>query len=121
VERRFLPHNYDRNTVVYTGTHDNDTTLGWYCQATPAEKVFMRNYMGSAGADISWEMMRLAWSSVAVLALAPMQDVLSLGSEARMNLPGVPSGWWRWRVRREQITQPVLDRLRALTELYERA
>lgn len=122
VEKRFLPHNYDVNTVVYTGTHDNDTTVGWYAAScTPEEKIFMRRYMGTDGSDIAWEMMRLAWGSVAVLAVAPMQDVLSLGSEARMNLPGQPSGWWRWRLRPEQLTGELLDRLGIMTEVFDRA
>ena len=121
LEKRFLPHNYDFNTIVYTGTHDNDTTTGWYTQATPDERVFMRSYMGTDGSDIAWEMMRLAWGSIAVLAVAPMQDVLSLGTEARMNLPGQAAGWWRWRVRPEQITPEILDRLGLMTEVFDRA
>jgi 4-alpha-glucanotransferase len=121
IEKRFLPHNYDVNTVVYTGTHDNDTTLGWYQQSTPEERAFMRQYMGSDGSDIAWEMMRMAWGSVAILAMAPMQDVLSLGTEARMNLPGQPSGWWRWRLRKDQLTHQVLDRLQNMTEVFDRA
>jgi len=115
VEERFLPHNYERNTVVYTGTHDNDTTRGWYLSATEAERAFTRRYLGQAcdEATISWTLMHLAWASVADLAVAPLQDVLSLGSEARMNLPGQPSGWWRWRFAEPQLTGAVLDRLRA--------
>jgi len=121
IEKRFLPHNYDVNTVVYTGTHDNDTTTGWYQQSTLEEREFMRRYMGTDGTDIAWEMMRLAWGSIAVLAIAPMQDILSLGTEARMNLPGQPSGWWRWRLRKEQLSDAVIDRLRSMTEVFDRA
>jgi 4-alpha-glucanotransferase len=123
IEERFLPHNYERNTVVYTGTHDNDTTRGWYATATEAEQAFMRRYAGQAcdAETISWILMRLAWSSVADLAVAPLQDVLNLGSEARMNLPGRPSGWWRWRFTQAQLTGAVLDRLAELTEVYQRA
>ncbi len=128
IEKRFLPHNYERNTVVYTGTHDNDTTLGWYkASCTPEEKAFLRQYMGTNdcvradGSEISWDMMRLAWASVAVLAVAPLQDVLSLGTEARMNLPGQPSGWWRWRFPKEQLTDALLERLKILTDTYDRA
>ena len=122
VEERFLPHNFERNTVVYTGTHDNDTTLGWYALATHAERAFMRRYTGQAcdEATISWTLMRLAWASVADLAVAPLQDVLNLGSEARMNLPGQPAGWWRWRFTEPQLTGAVLDRLADLTEVYQR-
>ena len=123
VEERFLPHNYDRNTVVYTGTHDNDTTLGWYALATDAERAFMRRYTGQPcdAETISWTLMRLAWASVADLAVAPLQDVLNLGSEARMNLPGQPAGWWRWRFTEPQLTGAALDRLADLTEVYQRA
>ena len=128
IEHRFLPHNYDQNTVVYTGTHDNDTTLGWYENScTPSERAFIKRYLGyencerQDASEISWDMMRLAWASVAVLAVAPLQDVLSLGTQARMNLPGQPSGWWRWRYPKESLTPQILDRLQALTETYERA
>lgn len=122
VEKRFLPHHYERNTVVYTGTHDNDTTRGWYANAaTDEERELMRKYMAQDGHDIAWDMLRLAWASVAVLAVAPLQDVLDLGSEARMNLPGCASGNWRWRYRKEMLTGAILDRLGELTQVYERA
>ncbi len=120
VEERFLPHNYDHNTVVYTGTHDNDTTLGWFRSATPAEHAHLAKYLGHELNLPSWELIRLAWSSVAVLAVAPLQDVLSLGSDARMNTPGLPSGWWRWRFRWDQLNQGLLDQLREITQLYDR-
>ncbi len=84
----FLPHNYPENCVAYTGTHDNDTSLGWYRSAPAAEQDFARRYLGRSGEDISWDMIRAIWSSVAVMTLAPMQDFLSLGPEARMNQPG---------------------------------
>jgi 4-alpha-glucanotransferase len=123
VEERFLPHNYERNTVVYTGTHDNDTTRGWSATATEAECAFMERYSGQVCTEetIAWVLIRLAWASVADLAVAPLQDVLNLGSEARMNLPGRPAGWWRWRVTESQLTGPGLDRLGELTEAYQRA
>jgi len=123
VEERFLPHSYERNTVVYTGTHDNDTTRGWYASSTQAEKAFLSRYLGAPVDEgaVSWALMRLAWSSVADLAVAPLQDVLNLGSAARMNLPGRPSGWWRWRFTEDQLTGTVLDRLGEMTETYRRA
>jgi 4-alpha-glucanotransferase len=123
VEERFLPHCFERNTVVYTGTHDNDTTRGWYASAAEAERTFLGRYLGAAvdESQISWALMRLAWASVADLAVAPLQDVLNLGSEARMNLPGRASGWWRWRFTEDQLTGSVLDRLGELTETYRRA
>lgn len=119
-EDRFLPHNYERNTVVYTGTHDNDTTLGWYRSIDERERDFVRRYLGRDGHDIAWDLIRLAWSSVADYAITPLQDVLSLGGEARMNLPGTSSGNWTWRLADGQLTPAVLDRLGELTELYAR-
>jgi 4-alpha-glucanotransferase len=120
VEERFLPHNYNHNTIVYTGTHDNDTTLGWFRSATAAEQAHLAAYAGHPLGLPSWELMRLAWASVAVLAVAPLQDVLSLGSQARMNTPGQSSGWWRWRFRWEQINDRLIKQLREMTELYDR-
>lgn len=119
-EERFLPHNYDRNTVVYTGTHDNDTTHGWYAALTYRELAFLERYYPGAGKDVAWSLIRLAWSSVADLAVAPLQDVLDLGTESRMNLPGTPSGNWGWRFSEDQLTPAVLERLGEVTETYAR-
>jgi 4-alpha-glucanotransferase len=119
-EDRFLPHNYEPNSVVYTGTHDNDTTRGWYATISDHERHFVRRYLGRDGGDITWDLIRLAWSSVADWALAPLQDVLDLGTEARMNFPGKPAGNWGWRYTREQLTDDVLGRLEDLTRLYGR-
>jgi 4-alpha-glucanotransferase len=119
-EDRFLPHLYERNTVVYTGTHDNDTTLGWYRSASEKEKDFVRRYLARDGSDIVWDLIRLAWMSVADYALTPLQDVLNLGPEARMNLPGRASGNWGWRYTADQLTSAVLERLGEMTELYAR-
>src|SRR5256885_8757793 len=93
------PHNYRRNTIAYTGTHDNDTTRGWYEALPEKQKDFVRRYLGRDGGDIAWDFLRLAWSSVAGAAVAPLQDVLDLGGEARMNQPGRPAGNWGWRLR----------------------
>jgi 4-alpha-glucanotransferase len=120
VEDRFLPHNYERNTAVYTGTHDNDTTRGWYALLGEKEKDFTRRYLGRDGSTISWDLIRLAWASIADYAVAPLQDVLDLGTEARMNLPGRAAGNWGWRFEAEMLTDDVLDRLRGLTEVYGR-
>jgi 4-alpha-glucanotransferase len=118
----YLPHNYATpNTVVYSGTHDNDTTHGWFATILDEEKRFVQRYLGRDGRDIAWDLIRLGWSSVADHAVAPLQDVLDLGTEARMNLPGRAAGNWTWRLRRELLTDPVLDRLGDLTELYDRA
>jgi 4-alpha-glucanotransferase len=118
----YLPHNYiDHNTVVYTGTHDNDTTRGWYAAAPEHERDFVRRYLARDGNDVSWDMIRLAWSSVADLALAPLQDVICLGSEGRMNFPGKPEGNWSWRYQQHELGAGFLERLAEMTFLYGRA
>ncbi|HKB35961.1 MAG TPA: 4-alpha-glucanotransferase, partial [Gemmataceae bacterium] len=111
-ENRFLPHNYERNAVVYTGTHDNDTTQGWFTSITDHEREQLQLYTLQDGSDVAWDLIRLAWGSVANYALAPLQDVLNLGPEARMNLPGQAGGNWGWRFRWEQLTDDVGARLR---------
>jgi 4-alpha-glucanotransferase len=116
----FLPHRYSRNAVVYTGTHDNDTTAGWYASLSKSAQARVRRYAASDGSHIAWDLMRLAWGSVARIAIAPLQDVLALGPEARMNTPGKPSGNWRWRVTREMLRNDLVDWLRDLTETYDR-
>jgi 4-alpha-glucanotransferase len=118
---KYLPHNYANNTVVYTGTHDNDTTRGWFSGLSDTEKHFVRSYLSRDGGDIAWDLMRLAWSSVGDLAIAPLQDVLDLGREARMNTPGVPTGNWSWRVGADAVTAERWDRLTELTELFGRS
>ena len=120
VEFRFLPHNHVRNAVVYTGTHDNDTTLGWWRGITEGERNFLRRYDPHVDEDPVWHLIRTAWASVADFALVPLQDVLNLDGRARMIVPGVPSGYWRWRVAEGQVTNDVWDRLADLTELYYR-
>lgn len=118
----FLPHNYGPACVVYTGTHDNDTTVGWYCvTSTEKERDLVRRYLGRDGCDIAWDLIRLAWSSVAQTAIAPAQDLLGLGHEARLNTPsttGAPN--WCWRLTPGALHQGVADRLRELTAIYGR-
>jgi 4-alpha-glucanotransferase len=116
----FLPHHFEPNTVVYTGTHDNDTTRGWYAQAEERVRDFARRYMGRDGTDIAWDLIRLAWRSVAFMALAPLQDVLDLGSDSRMNLPGREAGNWAWRFAEGDLTPALAERLADLTELTAR-
>jgi 4-alpha-glucanotransferase len=116
----FLPHNYPVNCVAYTGTHDNDTTVGWYRGAPEKEKDFARRYMARSGDDIAWDFIRLAWASVAEFAIAPMQDFLSLGTEARMNLPGRLGGNWTWRVNPEQLSEGLMNRILETNTLYSR-
>jgi 4-alpha-glucanotransferase len=127
----FLPHNYTRDLVVYTGTHDNDTTLGWWTNSgrddstripeqVQQEKEFALKYLGTDGREMNWTLIRTALASTANTAIIPLQDILSLGSEARMNLPGRPGGNWRWRFRAEMLTPEIVQRLKELTWLYQR-
>jgi 4-alpha-glucanotransferase len=119
-DHAFLPHNYERLTVVYTGTHDNDTTRGWYASAPENVRDHVRRYLARDGSDIAWDFLRLAWSSVADYAIAPLQDVLDLGSESRMNFPGRGAGNWTWRFTETMISPAILDRLGEMTQLYGR-
>ncbi len=116
----YLPFNFEHACVVYTGTHDNDTTRGWYEAAPEKLQDRVRLFLGVDGHDISWDMIRLALMSVADMAIAPLQDALGLGGAARMNLPGEPSGNWQWRYPSGALTDFLAGRLRALTELYGR-
>jgi 4-alpha-glucanotransferase len=117
----FLPHNYSENCAAYTGTHDNDTIRGWYDQAPEIEQDFCRRYLSCTGDDISWDLIRAVWSSVAEMALAPIQDFLSLGSNARMNYPGTPSGNWTWRLQSEALNDNLVERINDLNSLYGRS
>ena len=129
----FRPHNYPRDLVVYTGTHDNDTTRGWWTGAGAGdstrspedvrrERDFCRRYLGfSDDRDVHWAFIRAVMASVADTAIIPLQDVLGLGSEARMNLPGRPTDNWRWRFRADELGAELRDRLGELALLYDRA
>ena len=117
----YWPHNHTIDSVVYTGTHDNDTTNGWYETLSHEAKQGLAEYVGHEVRDPAWEMIRMAWASVGVLAIAPLQDLLSMGSDCRMNIPGVGDGNWNWRVKAEQIDERAFARLGELTELYNRA
>jgi 4-alpha-glucanotransferase len=116
----YLPHNYVRNTVVYTGTHDNDTTAGWYRTLSDHERGNVLRYAPAIERDPPHELMRLAWASIADCAVAPLQDLLAIGNEGRMNLPGQPTGNWTWRVGGDQVTAALIDWLGELTALYGR-
>jgi 4-alpha-glucanotransferase len=116
----FLPHNYGRNFVVYTGTHDNETTNGWYQNAARDEQDHVRRYIARDGGDIAWDMIRLAFASVADSVIIPLQDLMSLGNEARMNFPGKTGGWWTWRYRPEMLSGTISRRLEEITELFGR-
>lgn len=119
-DNAYLPHNYERNCVVYTGTHDNDTTRGWFEQATEAERQHVQEYLGSSAQDVTWDLIRLALMSVANLAVVPMQDLLDLGSEARMNTPGQAAGNWSWRYPEGSLRPELAGRLGHLAKLYSR-
>lgn len=116
----FLPHNYVRNCVVYTGTHDNDTVKGWYKTAPKAEKKYCLKYLNTTAAKLPQAMVRAIWSSVANVVVAPLQDLLGLGPEARMNFPGKPAGNWGWRTSAAAIGDSLRDSLLELNTLYNR-
>jgi len=121
----YLPHNLRTHSVVYAGTHDNDTTLGWYTAADPKTQDHVRRYLRVDGSQIGWDLIRTACQSVSRLAILSMADILSLGSEARLNLPGRPEGNWQWRMRREQLEGAIRGGTAAylgeLVRLYGRA
>ncbi|KQP19767.1 4-alpha-glucanotransferase [Pseudorhodoferax sp. Leaf267] len=121
----YLPHNHEAPTVVYTGTHDNDTTQGWWATASEAERNHVGAYLDRApdtlAPEIHWTLIRMAWASVADTAIAPLQDVLGLGTADRMNLPGEGHGHWAWRFGWDQVRPEHAERLAALTRLYGRA
>lgn len=116
----YLPHHHVESAAVYTGTHDNDTTLGWWRSAPEHLKDHVRRYLATPGHDIVWELIRVAFQSPARMAVVPMQDVLSLDTGARMNTPGRAEGNWTWRVREEAFNDEVASRLKALAGLYDR-
>lgn len=124
-DNAYLPHRYINNCVVYTGTHDNDTTVGWWQQASSAEKQLLAQYLGYASAEeiqeINWVLIRLALASVANQAIIPLQDLLGLDDRGRMNDPSQYAGNWRWRyTSSDLLTQSLSDRLLELTKLYSR-
>jgi 4-alpha-glucanotransferase len=130
----FKPHAYPRNTVAYSGTHDNDTAQGWFNdpghvggtrsrRQIAIERAFALRYLGSrgGGAQVHWDMIRALYASVADLVIVPMQDALGLGSEARMNHPGTLAGNWEWRADARALSAALARKLRGLAETYDRA
>lgn len=126
-----LPHNYIPNAVAYTGTHDNDTTVGWFSSAAgegstrddsqiTREREFCLKYLNSDGEAIHWDFIRAVWASVANTAIAPMQDLLGLGNEARMNLPASDSGNWYWQCKDGDFSDQTAAKLREMTQVYGR-
>lgn len=127
----FRPHNYSRELVAYTGGHDNDTTVGWWSSSGVGESTrstedirkerdFARAYLGFENEPVNWVLIRAVLASVAEIAIVPLQDVLGLGNEARMNLPGTVSGNWKWRYQPNALTKDLADRLGKLTILFDR-
>ncbi|NEX19074.1 4-alpha-glucanotransferase [Thiorhodococcus mannitoliphagus] len=116
----FLPHNHRRRLAVYTGTHDNNTSLGWWAGRNDALRRNIGAYLGSDGSEIHWDFIRAALRSTAAMAVFPLQDVLGLGAEACMNRPGTAEGNWVWRYRDEMLTDAAAERLRTLSRLYGR-
>jgi len=116
----YLPHNFARNAVVYTGNHDNDTVAGWFAAANKREREFCLKYLHSDGREIHWDFIRAALASAADTAIVPMQDVLGLGNEGRMNLPATNSGNWNWRCREKDFSKATAEKLNHLTEIYGR-
>jgi len=119
----YLPHNYDHNCVVYTGTHDNDTTTGWYEKRPDYDRSFCDHYLGLEKSEqdkVTWKLIRAALSSVADLAVIPMQDYLGLGSEARINTPSTLGNNWEWRMKRDAFTDELADRIRDMAQTYGR-
>lgn len=116
----YLPHNHRKNAVVYTGTHDNDTTPGWVQQLDEGSKQYICDYLGCCATSMSWDLIRAAMGSTARLAIIPLQDFLGLDSRARMNVPGEAEGNWRWRFRWEQMPIDLGERVRHLVRLYGR-
>ena len=101
----YLPHNLTVNSVVYTGTHDNDTTVGWFSNLHESAKNQLLTYLQVTGEAIAWDLVRCALSSVGRLAIVPLQDIMSLGTEARLNTPGAASGNWQWRITNSQLEE----------------
>ena len=119
-ENPYLPHRHENNCVVYTGTHDNNTTVGWYRELPPEQQHRVREYLGFPADLMPWPLIRAAFSSVACLAVVPMQDLLELDGEHRMNTPGTTEGNWRWRLSWEQFSDGLAERIRHLVWFYGR-
>lgn len=121
-ESDYLPHNYNSNCVVYTGTHDNNTIVGWYNSLNASDKILANEYLDIDANEnnIHWKFIRLAFLSVARIAIIPIQDYLGLGSEARMNTPSTLGGNWRWRLLEADITEELLQKIHTITKVYGR-
>ena len=120
-ESIYLPHNYDHNCVVYTGTHDNETTAGWITTRTEQDRDFLERYLNrKSDEDLCWELIRTAVASVADIAIIPMQDYLALGNEARINTPSTLGDNWKWRMSKGAATDELAEKIYGLTKMYGR-
>ena len=122
-ESDYLPHNYEHNCVVYTGTHDNNTILGWLDEMAPEDRLLAERYLNNRCTrkeDMPWDFIRMAMASVAALAITPIQEFLCLGGEARVNRPSTLGTNWKWRLLKGQITHEVTGKMYDMTKLYGR-
>ena len=122
-ESVYLPFRYDKNCIVYTGTHDNETTKGWLGNLTQSNRAYVNQYTACEEKDTDecvWGLIRAAQSSVAEVCVVPLQDYLCLGNEARMNTPSTLGDNWKWRLTRGQLTDEIIHRINAMTRLYGR-
>jgi 4-alpha-glucanotransferase len=117
----YLPHNYTKNAVVYTGTHDNDTTRGWYTSANRKQMQFIRKYVNiRSSRTATYDLIRLAMQSVADTAIIPIQDYLDIGSDGRINIPSTLGGNWSWRVLPGELTPELAEKMREFASVYGR-
>ena len=120
-ESDYLPHNYDKNCVVYTGTHDNETIVEWYKNLNSEDRKLAIDYLNIDNEkDIHWKFIRLALSSVANLAIIPLQDYLGLDNEGRINKPSTVDNNWKWRLLEDEVTDELVEKIRKITKLYGR-
>ena len=120
-DSEYLPHNYEKNCVVYTGTHDNQTNVGWVEELSRKDKAFVKKYLHvKKYSDIPGALVHAAMASVADTAIIPIQDWLELGAEARMNMPSTLGNNWKWRLVKGQLTDELAERIREMTETYFR-
>ena len=122
-ESNYLPQTYHKNTVVYTGTHDNDTIQGWYDSISESDKEYAKLYLNNSDTpreEIHWDYIRAVLASVSDTAIIPLQDYLGLGSEARINIPSTLGLNWKWRMKSEDLTDELLEKIKQMIETYER-
>ena len=114
-----LPHNFtDTNCVLYTGTHDNNTILGWYKESDVNTKEIVKEIVGNG--DVNWGLIKYAFSSIAKFVIVPLQDILGLDERYRMNIPGIVNGSWRFQYKRDMLTDEITQKLKRITYLYNR-